>query len=310
LDEQKAVTQIRAKIVIAFFIEVPCLSRWFAVIPFTPFHGTQKQQIKDTKSAKNEFEAGLGASQQGFIIRMRIKSIERIAVSNPLLFSCIQQNVTGNSMAEDQSLPDRDEIVESLRSGREEALAEYFSAVQGRLKRIVNFRLDYRLSGRVSESDVIQETYVRAAKRIDSFLEKDDMPFFVWLRLEISQKLHEIHRHHFGAEKRDVRKEIKLGQNNDSGKTSMALAAHIVAQLTSPSRLIERAEQIAILEKTLAEMNELDREVIALRHFEELSNIETARILEIEPAAASKRYLRALKRLREIMESAKGLYGN
>ena len=213
-------------------------------------------------------------------------------------------------MTEDQLLPDRDVIVESLRSGREEALAEYFSAVQGRLKRIVNFRLDYRLSGRVSESDVIQETFVRAAKRIDSFLEKDDMPFFVWLRLEISQKLHEIHRHHFGADKRDVRKEIKLGQNNDSGKTSMALAAHIVAQLTSPSRLIERAEQIAILEKTLAEMNELDREVIALRHFEELSNIETAKILEIEPAAASKRYLRALKRLREIMESAKGLYGN
>ena len=213
-------------------------------------------------------------------------------------------------MPEDQQLPDRDVIIESLKSGREEALAEYFSAVESRLKRIVNFRLDYRLSGRVSESDVIQETYVRAAKRIDSFLEKDDMPFFVWLRLEISQKLHEIHRHHFGAEKRDVRKEIKLGQNNDSGKTSMALAAHIVAQLTSPSRLIERAEQIAILEKTLGEMNELDREVIALRHFEELSNIETARILEIEPAAASKRYLRALKRLREIMESAKGLYGN
>jgi len=213
-------------------------------------------------------------------------------------------------MSEDQQLPDRDQIVESLKSGREEALAEYFSTVQGRLKRIVNFRLDYRLSGRVSESDVIQETFVRAAKRIDSFLEKDDMPFFVWLRLEISQKLHEIHRHHFGAEKRDVRKEIKLGQNNDSGKTSMALAAHIVAQLTSPSRLIERAEQIAILERTLAEMNELDREVIALRHFEELSNIETAEILGIEPAAASKRYLRALKRLREIMESARGLYGD
>ena len=203
-----------------------------------------------------------------------------------------------------EELPDRDVIVAALKSEREEALAKYFFAVEGRLKRIVNFRLDYRLGGRVSESDVIQETYVRAAKRIDSFLDKDDMPFFVWLRLEVSQKLHEIHRHHFGAEKRDVRKEMKLGQNNDSGKTSMALAAHIVAQMTSPSRLIERAEQITILEKTLGEMNELDREVIALRNFEELSNIETAKALGIEPAAASKRYLRALKRLKEIMESA------
>lgn len=213
-------------------------------------------------------------------------------------------------MSEDQFLPEHAEIVKSLEIDREEALARYFSVVQGRLKRIVNFRLDYRLSGRVSESDVIQETYVRAAKRIDSFLAKDDMPFFVWLRLEVNQKLHEVHRHHFGAEKRDIRKEIKFGQNAETGQTSMALAAHIVAQLTSPSRLIERAEQIAILEKTLSEMNELDREVIALRNFEELSNIETAKILEIEPAAASKRYLRALKRLREIMESAKGLNGD
>lgn len=203
-----------------------------------------------------------------------------------------------------EELPDRNVIIEALKADREEALAKYFFAVEARLKRIVNFRLDYRLGGRVSESDVIQETYVRAAKRIDSFLDKDDMPFFVWLRLEVSQKLHEIHRHHFGAEKRDVRKEMKLGQPNDSGKTSMALAAHIVAQMTSPSRLIERAEQISILEETLGEMNELDREVIALRNFEELSNIETAKALGIKPAAASKRYLRALKRLKEIMESA------
>ncbi len=210
-------------------------------------------------------------------------------------------------MTADQPLPGRDEIVNALTADREEALAKYFFSVQDRLKRIVNFRLDYRLSGRVSESDVIQETYVRAAQRIDSFLAKDDMPFFVWLRLEVSQKLHEIHRHHFGAEKRDIRKELNLRHQADTGRTSMALAAHIVAQLTSPSRLMERAEQIAVLEKTLGGMNELDREVIALRHFEELSNIETARILEIEPAAASKRYLRALKRLREIMESAKGI---
>ena len=210
-------------------------------------------------------------------------------------------------MTVDQPLPGRDEIVSALTADREEALAKYFFSVQDRLKRIVNFRLDYRLSGRVSESDVIQEAYVRAAQRIDSFLAKDDMPFFVWLRLEVSQKLHEIHRHHFGAEKRDIRKELNLRHQADTGRTSMALAAHIVAQLTSPSRLMERAEQIAVLEKTLGGMNELDREVIALRHFEELSNIETARILEIEPAAASKRYLRALKRLRGIMESAKGI---
>ena len=82
----------------------------------------------------------------------------------------------------------------------------------------------------------------------------------------------------------------------------MCLAAHLIAQMTSPSQMFEKAEKIARLEKTLSEMNELDREIIALRHFEELSNIEAAEILSISPAAASKRYLRALKRLKEIME--------
>ena len=200
-------------------------------------------------------------------------------------------------------LPELSEIRQRLELTREEALADFFSVVRERLKRIVSFRLDYRLGGRVSHSDVLQDTYVRAAQRIDSFLAKPDMPFFVWLRLEVNQRLQELHRHHFGAEKRDVRREITMQrQVGHSGQTSVALAAHLVAQMTTPSGLIERAEQIHALEKSLNEMNELDREVIALRHFEELSNIETAEVIGINPAAASKRYLRALKRLREIMQ--------
>ncbi len=200
-------------------------------------------------------------------------------------------------------LPEQEEIIQQLTAQREEALAEYFAACQQRLKRIVNFRLDYRLGGRVSPSDVLQDTYVRAAQRIDSYLSKPSMPFFVWLRLELNQRLIELHRHHFGAGRRDVRREVSR-KRHTSDATSMAIAAHIVAGLTSASQLVERAEQIEAVEKSLESMNELDREVIALRHFEELSNIETAEVLEISPSAASKRYLRALKKLREIFEQA------
>ena len=100
-----------------------------------------------------------------------------------------------------------------------------------------------------------------------------------------------------------MRREVNMTQKPAGNATSLALAAHLVAQMTSASQIIERAEQINRLERTLSELNELDREVIALRHFEEMSNIETAEILKIEPAAASKRYIRALKRLKEIMES-------
>ncbi len=201
-----------------------------------------------------------------------------------------------------KELPEQAQIVEQLKSGREEALADLFSLVRERLKRIVDFRLDYRLGGRVSQSDVLQDTYVRAAQRIDSYLAKPEMPFFVWLRLEVSQRLLEIHRYHFGASKRDVRREVRVTKPDNGGGTSMALAAHIVAQMTSASALFQKAQQIEALEKTLSEMNELDREVIALRHFEELSNVEAAEVLRISTAAASKRYLRALKRLKEIMQ--------
>ncbi len=193
-------------------------------------------------------------------------------------------------------------VVNDIRTMREEGLAKHFEEARRRLQKVIHFRLDYRLRGRVSESDVLQETYVRAAKHIDRFLD-NDIPFFVWLRLEASQRLQEIHRQHLEAEKRDVRKEIKLLRPNCGGQTSIALAAHLVAQMTSVSQLIEKAEQINALEVTLQEMNEMDREVIALRNFEELSNIETADVLGIDPAAASKRYVRALKRLKEIFES-------
>jgi len=201
-------------------------------------------------------------------------------------------------------LPDQAQIIEQLRESREEALADLYSLVRERLRRVIDFRLDYRLGGRVSQSDVLQDTYVRAAQRIDSYLQKPDMPFFVWLRLEANQRLHEIHRFHFGAEKRDIRREVKLGAKGGekAGETSVQLAAHIVAQLTSASGLFQKAHQIEALEKTLSEMNDTDREVIALRHFEELSNIETAKVLDIAPEAASKRYIRALKRLKEIMQ--------
>ena len=201
-------------------------------------------------------------------------------------------------------IPDQKQIVEDLRSGREEALAKYFSMFRSRLEKVVRFRLDYRLKGRVSESDILQETYVRAAQRLESFLAKPTMPFFVWLRLETQQHLLDVYRKHFEASKRDVRKEISFNRpaHGQSGDTSLALAAHLVAQLTSVSQLIEKSRQIALIEDSLNEMSELDREVIALRHFEELSNIETAEVLGIEPSAASKRYLRALKRLRELLE--------
>lgn len=200
-----------------------------------------------------------------------------------------------------EPIPDPLRLLEHLRQEGQQGLAVYFQQLRQRLARIVAFRLDRRLGGRVSESDVLQETYVRAAKRLDHYLDQaEPPPLFVWLRMELQQQLIDIHRAHLATEKRDVRKEIGMFGFADPNGTSRAMAYELSAHMTSPSQLLRRAEQLAWLESALNQMNDLDREVIALRHFEELSNEETAQVLQISPDASSKRYLRALKRLKEI----------
>ena len=194
-----------------------------------------------------------------------------------------------------------DETFAKMRAGDTDALAQVFSCYRERLRRIVQFRIDYRLAGRVSDSDILQETFIAAAKRLEHFSSQKDLPAFLWLRLVANQELANLHRQHLGAAKRDARKEVSIDKGYDSGQTSMAIAAQLVGQLTAASAIVERAEQIQKLESALNEMEPLDREVIALRHFEELSNADTAKVLEIETAASSKRYIRAMGKLGRLM---------
>ena len=197
-------------------------------------------------------------------------------------------------------------LVAQLNAGKDEALGELFSHYHDRLKRIIRFRLDYRLAGRISASDVIQESFLSASKRIDHYRGKPEMPFFVWLRLLVNQQLIDLHRQHLQAEMRDARKEISLDQPVVSPHTSLAMAAHLVGRATSPSRAFSRVERIATLEEALNRMEPIDREVIALRHFEELTNAEVANVLNIAVTAASKRYVRAIRRMKEIIAAIPG----
>ena len=197
----------------------------------------------------------------------------------------------------DPDSPLHDDVVREMRSGDQEALASVFTVFRDRLKQIVSFRLDRRLAGRVSESDVLQEAYIAAVKRLHHFGESEEMSPFLWLRLITNQQLVDLHRKHFQAQQRDVRNEVSLQQRSLSAQTSIAIAANLACSMTAVSEYVVRAEQIDRLETALNKMDAVDREVIALRHFEELSNVETATVLGIETSAASKRYLRAMKRL-------------
>jgi RNA polymerase sigma-70 factor, ECF subfamily len=199
-----------------------------------------------------------------------------------------------------------EELLGRLREGDQQALAELYSRQQEGLRRMVALRLDHRLNGRVSPSDVLQEAYIDALKRVGHYLAKPDMPFPGWLRLVVGQRLVEVHRQHLGAKVRNADQEISLAHGAWPTASSVCLAAHLAGDLPTPSEAAAHNESVALLEEAFNQMEPLDREILALRHFEELSNNEVAEILGVQKAAASKRYVRALARLRVALADVPG----
>ncbi len=204
------------------------------------------------------------------------------------------------------SVGESDALQLRLRHGDRDALAVLFSQYRERLWRLVSFRMDRRLLGRVDPDDVLQEAYLAAESRLEHY--NQDTPFsaFVWLRMILLQTLTDVHRHHLGAQMRDANREVAFPGGRYPQTTSASLAALFAGQFTSPSQAAAQAEVLAQVEQALAAMDPLDQEVLALRHFEELSNSEVAEVLGIQQKAASIRYVRAIKRLRAVMASLPG----
>jgi RNA polymerase sigma-70 factor (ECF subfamily) len=186
-------------------------------------------------------------------------------------------------------------------AGWEDVLAPH----RDRLRRIVAFRMDPQLRSRVDPSDVLQEVYLEAFQHLGEYLRQTDVPFFVWLRAVAGNKLLELHRYHLGTRMRDAGREVSIDRGGPAA-TSAALAAQLLGHATAPSEAAIRAEAKILLQEALNAMDPIDREVLALRHFEHLTPAESARVLGIKEKAAGMRYLRALKRLKEILTSLPG----
>jgi RNA polymerase sigma-70 factor (ECF subfamily) len=175
-----------------------------------------------------------------------------------------------------------------------------------RLRRMIALRLDPRLQGRIDASDVVQEAFLEAAERLAEYLKNPTMPFYLWLRFLAGQRLVTLHRHHFGVKMRDAGREVSLYRGHLPETTSAALAAQLLGQQTSPSVAAVRAELKIRLQEALNSLDTIDREVLALRHFEHLDRAETAAVLGIQESAVSKRYVRALKRLKDVLKQYPG----
>jgi RNA polymerase sigma-70 factor (ECF subfamily) len=201
------------------------------------------------------------------------------------------------------STPDREsELVRSAAAGDEDALRELFTMHGERLKRMVRLRLNRRLQGRLDSSDVLQEAYLEVSQKLGEYAANPEAPFFLWLRAMTGMKLAEVHRRHLGTQMRDADRDVSIYRGALPAANSVSLAAHLLGTLTSPSQAAMKAEMRVRLQEALDAMDPLDREVIALRHFEQLDSAETAHVLGLSKSGASSRYIRAMKRLKELLK--------
>ncbi|MGI9470021.1 MAG: sigma-70 family RNA polymerase sigma factor [Rubripirellula sp.] len=193
-------------------------------------------------------------------------------------------------------------LVEKLRRGDDHALAALFELYHDRFVRLVEFRLNHKLRTRLDSSDILQEAYIDASKRLDHFFSRESASISVWLRLIVLQRLQLMVRHHLLTDKRDARREVSIGRA--AGSNEFNDIAHLLADsLTSPSTALQRSESVTLVEQMLETLSATDREVLLLRHFEQVPNDEVAEILGISVKAASNRYVRALSKLKDLLKT-------
>jgi RNA polymerase sigma-70 factor (ECF subfamily) len=179
------------------------------------------------------------------------------------------------------------------------ALADLFAEQRARLLRLIGFRMHAQLRLRVDAEDVLQEAYLAARQRLQHY--DPSVSLFVWVRTIVVQTLTDVHRHHLGVQKRDPRREVRLTASPYGQATSESIVIQLAGDLTSPSQAAARDDAHARVLEAIERMDDTDRDVLALRHFESLTNKEVAEVLGIEQKAASIRYVRALKKLKTLL---------
>ena len=187
-------------------------------------------------------------------------------------------------------------------SGQADAKVQLFTEFEPRLRRMLALRLDHLLQGKLDASDVLQESYMEFSRSIANYRALDNLPFYLWLRMVTLRKMTALQRKFMATEARDINREISLHRGPMPNASTCSLADVFVGNLTSPSQAAIRTELQLRVQDALNDLDPIEREVLTLRHFEQLSNSEVAEVLQITPAAASNRYVRALKRLRPVLD--------
>jgi RNA polymerase sigma-70 factor (ECF subfamily) len=186
-------------------------------------------------------------------------------------------------------------LLELARTGDRQAFERLFAQFREQLRRQVALRLDTRVQARLDASDVVQEAYLEAYRRLDQYLDTSPLPFHLWLRQIAYDRTLKAGREHHTSQRRSISREVPLPE-----QSSLLLAGQLLAGST-PSQHLNRAELAQRLRRVMAELPEIDREILVMRHFEGLSNQEVACLLGMEPGTVSKRHGRAMLRLHQLL---------
>ena len=191
--------------------------------------------------------------------------------------------------------PTTEQLLSRARQGDQRALGDLFQTYFQRLYNIVRFRMDARIKRRVDPADIVQETFLEASKRFPQYIESSEMSFFSWLRFLAKQRLLQVHRFHLMAQGRDAAKETHSMATGESPCTLSSIATNY----SCPSLQAIRDETRLQVMQALNALDETDRQVLTLRHYEQLGNGTIAMMLGISKTAASNRYIRAARRLKQ-----------
>ncbi len=195
------------------------------------------------------------------------------------------------------------ELLERLSCGGQAVAEVEFSKYYERLYAFVALRMDERIRARVDPEDILQEVFLEFSKSLLTYLQNPVSTLYLWTRAITAQHLSVVHRRHLTVQSRAVGRELSLSRAPGFPSTnSTNLASYLVGRLSTPSQKLMRIELQMHVQQALAELTPIDREILALRHFEMLSNHEIASLLDISEAAASNRYFRALKRIKTVLQ--------
>lgn len=197
--------------------------------------------------------------------------------------------------------PETRDLLNQARDGEAAAVDRLLTAHREPLRRMIGLRLDPALAARLDASDVVQDVMLEAHRRLSDYLRNPVMPFHLWLRHIAKDHIIDAHRRHRQAQRRSLDREQPIVPARLDDHSSFELAGQLLDQEATPASAAIRHELQKRLDRAVSELEEDDREIILMRHGEQLSNQEVAAALELTEAAASMRYLRAVRRLRSAL---------